>query len=201
MNRRLPALVVAALVLFAGASWAQTAARIRADVVSFDGGTLVVRTAAGREVRVRVTDATRIAYPRALRLADIKEGDFVGSAAMPGPDGKLLAREVHVFSAAQRGTGEGHRPFDLAPGSTMTNGAIAMSVAGVRGRELTLRYKEGEKLVIVPEGTPIVANEPGDKSLLVPGAYVIVSGQTAPDGSVAAQSIQATSRDGVKPPT
>ena len=103
------------------------ATRIRANVVSFDGRALVLRTAVGKEIRAQVTDRTAVSYPRALKLTDIRQGDFVGSAAMAGPDGKLVAREVHVFPEAQRGAGEGHRPWD-EPGSTMTNAAVSKAV-------------------------------------------------------------------------
>jgi hypothetical protein len=194
---RLAALL--ALCLAASAYAQQGSTRIRASVQSFDGRTLVVKTAIGKEIRLAVNEKTGISYPRLVKLADIKEGDFVGSAAMPGPDGKLVAREVHVFPEAQRGLGEGHREWD-EPGSTMTNGAVSKSARGVKGQELTVAYKGGTQTIVVPEGTTVVTNLPGDKSLLVPGSYVIVQATIGADGTVTAQRIQATSKDGVKPP-
>jgi hypothetical protein len=198
VNKPVAAIVFGAL-LVATAAQAQTSTRIRASVASFDGKTLVVHTAVGKEITMQVTDNARITYNRPIRLSDIKEGDFVGSAAMPGPDGKLVAREVHLFPESQRGTGEGHRPMDTEPGATMTNAAVAKSVKGASGQELTLQYKGGAKTIVVPEGTPVVTFMQGDKSLLVPGSAVTVSAQTAPDGTVTAVSISATGKDGTRP--
>ncbi len=197
MNRFLAILLGMIIVATAHA---QTTSRIRANVVSLANNVLVVKTAVGKEIRLQLNDKTTISYAKLIKLTDIKEGDFVGSAAMPGPDGKLVAREVHLFPPDRRGTGEGHRPMD-EPGTTMTNATVAKTFKGVRGQELTMQYKGGEKIIIVPEGTPIVINEVGDKSLLVPGSAVVISAQTAPDGSVTALRIQATSKDGVKPVT
>ena len=197
MNRFLAILLGMIIVATAHA---QTTSRIRANVVSLANNVLVVKTAVGKEIRLQLNDKTTISYAKLIKLTDIKEGDFVGSAAMPGPDGKLVAREVHLFPPDRRGTGEGHRPMD-EPGTTMTNATVAKTFKGVRGQELTMQYKGGEKIIIVPEGTPIVINEVGDKSLLVPGSADVISAQTAPDGSVTALRIQATSKDGVKPVT
>jgi hypothetical protein len=199
MTKLLSAFFCGLLVLSA-AAWAQTPARIRANVVSFDGKLLTVKTAAGKELKVQVADNTGISYPRPIRLSDIKEGDFIGTAAMAGPDGKLVAREVHLFPESQRGLGEGHNPWDLEPSSTMTNASVSKSAKSANGQELTLQYKGGAKTVIVPEGIPIVTMVPGDQSLLVPGSFVLIFGQTAADGTVTARAIQATSKDGVRPP-
>ena len=197
MNRFLTLLLGVAMV---AAAHAQTNSRIRANVVSFANNVLVVKTAVGKEIRLQLTDKTTISYAKLIKLSDIKEGDFVGSAAMPGPDGKLVAREVHLFADNQRGAFEGHRPME-EPGTTMTNATVAKTVKGTKGQELTMQYKGGEKIIIVPDGTPIVINERGDRSLLVPGSAVVISAQTGQDGSVTALRIQATSKDGVKPVT
>lgn len=203
MNRQVLAIAFALsslAALNAGVAFAQAqGARIRATVQSFDGKSLVVKTAVGKEIRLVVNEKTGVSYPKLVKLTDIKEGDFVGSAAMPGPDGKLIAREVHLFPESQRGTGEGHREWD-EPGSTMTNAAVSKTAKGARGQELTLNYKGGTQTIVVPEGTPVVTNVQGDTTLLVPGSYVIVTATTGPDGAVTAQRIQATSKDGVKPP-
>jgi hypothetical protein len=199
MNRPLITLLCCALALTSSTGFAQTASRIRANVVSFDGKVLTVKTAVGKEIKVQVTEQTSISYPKAIKLADIKPGDFIGSAAMPGPEGKLIAREVHLFPEAQRGVGEGHNPWDLEPGSTMTNGGVSKSLKAANGQELTVQYKGGTKTILVPAGTPIVMSMPGERSLLVAGAFVFIGAQTAPDGTVTARYIQA-SKDGVKPP-
>ncbi len=177
---------------------AQEQTRLRGEVVSFDGKQLTVQSAPGKDTRVMVTEKTAISYPRLLKLADLKPGTYIGSGAMPGPDGKLVAREVHVFPESQRGTGDGSRPWSTVPGGTMTNGGIAQAVKAVNGQELTVQYKGGEQKILVPEGTPIVTRLPGDASLLVRGSYVVVLAQGT-EGSWVARSIQATGKDGVKP--
>jgi hypothetical protein len=200
MNKVIPLIAAIAASLIASLAHAQAPARLRATVVSVDANVMTVKTAAGKDVRVQLADNTGITYPRRISMADIKEGDFIGTAAMPGPDGKLVAREVHLFAPAQRGLGEGHNEWDLEPGSTMTNASVAKSVKASSGQELTLQYKDGAKTVVVPPNIPIVTMMPGDRSLLVPGAFVMVFGTSAPDGTVSARAIQATSKDGVRPP-
>ncbi len=180
---------------------AQTQMRsIRANVVSLNGDALTVKTAAGKELKVNLTPKTSISYPRRLKLSDLKAGDYVGSAAMPGPDGKLVAREVHVFPEAQRGAGEGHYSWDLQPGSTMTNGGVSKVAKAPNGQELLVQFKGGEKTIVVPPNVPVVTSERGDRSLLVPGAYVFIGAEQAADGTLTARYLQATSKDGVKPP-
>jgi hypothetical protein len=128
----------------------------------------------------------------------IQTGIFVGTTAMPGPDGTLSAVEVHVFPESARGTGEGHRPWDLLPNSTMTNATVTSVTPGPNDRTITLRYKDGEKKVVVPNGIPIVTNKPGDRSLLVAGAKVIVDERMQNGQAVAARVI--VGRNGFAPP-
>jgi len=195
MNRYLVALLCGAL---ATGAMAQEQTRIRGNVLSFDGKQLIVKASAGKETTVLVTGKTSISYPQVLKLSDLKPGTYIGSGAMPGPDGKLVAREVHVFPDSQRGTGDGSRPWSSVSGGTMTNGGVAQSVKSVSGQELTVQYQGGEKKILVPDGTPVVTRLPGDPSLLVRGSYVVVLAQGT-EGSWVARSIQATSKDGVKP--
>src|SRR4030095_8623437 len=110
-----------------------------------------------------------------IEPAAIKTGSYIGTAAMPGADGALRALEVLVFPEAARGTGEGHVPWDLQPGSTMTNATVAEVTAAPQGRSMKLRYKDGEKTVTVPESVPIVTFNPGQKEMIVPGAKVLVT--------------------------
>ena len=128
----------------------------------------------------------------------IQAGTFVGTTAVPGPDGTLSAVEVHVFPESARGTGEGHRPWDLLPNSTMTNATVTSITPGPNDRAITLRYKDGEKKVVVPNGIPIVTNKPGDRSLLVAGAKVIVDERMQNGQAVAARVI--VGRNGFAPP-
>jgi hypothetical protein len=118
---------------------------------------------------------------------------------MPNPDGSQRALEVHIFPEAMRGTGDGHRPWDLQPSSTMTNGNVEQTVAGNDGQTLTLKYKDGEKKIIVPASTPIVSYLPGDKNELTPGARIFIAAATKqPDGTL--QTPRVNVGRGVAPP-
>jgi hypothetical protein len=119
---------------------------------------------------------------------------------MPQPDGTQKAVEVHVFPEAMRGVAEGFQPWDLQPNSTMTNANVALSVKGINGPEFTLKYKDGEKKVIVPPDTPVVTYAPGDKNELKPGAKIFIAAATKqPDGTLEAPAVN-VGRDGVAPP-
>jgi hypothetical protein len=139
------------------------------------------------------------------KLSDIQADSYVGSAAIPQPDGTLRALQVTIFPPAARGAGEGHRPWDLS-GSTMTNGTVASMTTGTVGNVgagqdtvLTVRYAGGEQRILVPEDVPIVTFAPGERAMLVPGAQVIVSGSRAADGAVTAASVT-VGKDGMVPP-
>lgn len=149
---------------------------------------------------VHLVGGANVATVVKAAMSDIKPDSFVGAAAMPQADGTLKALEIHIFPPAMRGTGEGSREFDLEPGSTMTNAAVASEVASADGEKLTLKYKDGEKTVIVAPGTPIVAMGGGSVADLKPGAGVVVfaSGKNA-DGSVDARAL-VVGKDGTKPP-
>ena len=193
--------LAAALSLLAFTSLAQAQnVRLRGVIESLNGDTLVVHTRGGDTVTVRLKEPALIAAVVKADLADIKPGLFVGAAAEPGPDGALKALEVHIFPEAMRGLGEGSRPFDLTPNSSMTNGNITAKVDGVDGPKLTVTYKGGEQAIIVDKTTPIVAMAGGAADDLKPGAGIIVfaTGKGA-DGVYEAQRI-IVGRDGVKPP-
>ena len=142
---------------------------------------------------MRVVDVVKIS------LADVKVGSFVGATTVPGPDGIATAVEVHVFPEEMRGTGEGSRPYDLRPNSTMTNATVAESVAGNDGHTLLVKYKDGEKKVVVAPETPVVSFVPGDKSELKAGAKVIAFMKKLPDGSYETNRVN-VGRDGLTPP-
>jgi hypothetical protein len=196
-------LFTAALAL--ACSWAMAQAvgtaptqRLRGSIVSFDGTTLVVKERSGEVVTMQLADTLAVSEVLPIEMSAIRPGSFVGSAAMPGPDGALRAREVLVFPEAARGTGEGHHAWDLEPGSTMTNATVADVVAVADGQTLKLRYKDGEKTLQVPAGTPIVTFQPADRSLLVAGARVVVTAQLR-DGKPTALRVLA-GRNGFAPP-
>jgi hypothetical protein len=194
--------VLAAVLVtaFASASWAQQpqTMRIRGTIEKLDGNTLSVKSRDGAEMQVKLTDDVRVVDVVKASLSDIKEGLFVGSAAMPQADGSQKALEVHIFPESMRGTGEGHRPYTI-PNSTMTNGTVGATVAGVEGSTLTLKYKEGEKKVTVGPGIPIVRYEIGDKSHLMEGAaFTILSAEKKPDGTLETARVN-VGRDGAVP--
>ena len=181
---------------------AGTAERINGTIERFDGQVLSVHAQDGRDLSIAVPDGARISAVADRKLADIKPGDFVGSAAVKGGDGKLHAQEVHIFPEAMRGTGEGHRPMAGAE-QTMTN-AVVDRMAGVTqgdgdgGQVLTLKYAGGEQAIEVLPAIRVVQLLPGDKALLRPGAAVTVSAMKAADGTLTARFVQAE-KDGVKP--
>ena len=139
--------------------------------------TLVIRERSGEVIQLVLPANAPVSEVYPIELADIKPGSYIGVAAMPEADGTQRALAVNVFPEAARGTGEGHRGYDLAPQSTMTNATVADLVAAPDGRRMRLRYKDGEKMVMVPPGTPVVTSRPADQSLLVPGASISVTAQ------------------------
>jgi len=173
---------------------------IRGAIVSVDGATVAVRTRAGEQIKLHLKDDQQITAVVPAALADVKPGVFVGIAAMPGDGGALTAMEVHIFPEAQRGSGEGFRPFDLAPGSTMTNANISATIDTVSGPKLTLTYKGGEQTILVDKGTPIVTFAPGEAGDLKPGADIDIFRPTATsDGAYEAARVL-VGRNGTKVP-
>jgi hypothetical protein len=190
-----------ALLLAAPAS-AQTAPRaaIRGTIESVaPDGVVQVLTREGEHVTMRLKQPPRISAVVAATLADIKPGLFVGAGAMPGADGVQIAMEVHIFPEAMRGAGEGFRPFDLAPGSTMTNGSIQARVDGVDGPKLTVAYKGGQQTIAIDSKTRIVRFEAGSPADLKSGAAVVARGVKASDG-VYDVAFVVVGKNGVKPP-
>lgn len=171
--------------------------RILGTVKSFDGATLGVHARDGRDLAIRVPPALAIGAVAERTLADIKAGDYVGSAAMKGTDGKLHAVEVHIFTEAQRGIGEGHRPMG-EPDKTMTNATVAEVAAPAKSGVLRLKYKDGEQTILVGPEARVVAFIAGDRSLLKPGAAVRIFAVAVPDVGLVAGGIQAE-KDGVPP--
>ncbi len=191
------ALLAAAGVCGASAQQPQTL-RIRGTIEKVDGNTVVVKPADGADVTLTLTAKAVIVGVVKATLADIKPGSFVGSAAMPQPDGSQKALEVHIFAESQRGTGEGHRPF-IIPNSTMTNGTVGDMVTAAGGGTLTVKYKGGEKKIVVPPDVPIVRYEIGDRSELKPGVHITaLNAVKKADGSIEASRLN-VGRDGVVP--
>jgi Domain of unknown function (DUF5666) len=197
------ALTAALAVMFVGsAAWAQQppSVRIRGTIEAVDGSLLTVKSREGSELKVRVTDNAAVFGVARAALSEIKPGSYIGVSAMPEPDGTQKALAVHIFPENQRGAAEGFRPWDLRPNSTMTNATVAETVAGTEGQNILVKYKDGEKKVLVPPDTPIVTFVAGDKSELKPGAKIIIFSATRKeDGTLEAARVN-VGRDGITPP-
>jgi hypothetical protein len=215
---RAAALLVTLAVVGPDTARAQAKApeHVRGTVVSLVGDELEVQVKPGQVVKLELAGDATVALVDKADLASVAEGTFIGTTAVPEAGGKLRAVEVHLFPESMRGVGEGHRPWDLRPGSSMTNATVAgvsavkgpssmtnATVAKVSGsgtaRTLRLQYQGGEQVVDVPPNTPVVKLEPGDRSALVPGAHVFVIAARSADGKLVAQRISA-GRNGVVPP-
>ncbi len=191
--------MLAASTLYAIAQQSPTPSRVRGTIEAVDGDMLTVKSRTGEDVKLHMTGDVRIVGIIKISLADIKVGSFIGTTTVPGPDGMPSAVEVHVFPEDMRGTGEGSRPYDLRPNSTMTNATVTESVVGNDGHTLQVKYKDGEKKVVVTPETPVVTYVPADKSDLKAGAKVIAFMKKLPDGSFETNRVS-VGRDGLTPP-
>jgi hypothetical protein len=191
---------VAALMTVASTAGAQDTVRVRGTIERVDGPVYVVKARDGSELKVTLADNALVVAIVKASLADIKVGSFVGVTGMPQVDGTQKAVEVHIFPEAMRGTGEGHRPWDLQPKSTMTNANVEQVVAGVDGQTLLMKHKDGETKIVVPPDVPIVTYAKGDKGDLKPGTKIfIVAAKKQADGTLEAPRIN-YGKDGVTPP-
>jgi hypothetical protein len=198
------ALGAAGLVLLASASvaWAQQAptVRVRGEITKVDGNTLSVKSRSGENLTVKLAEPVRISAMVKAPLAEIKEGSFIGVSAMPQPDGTQKAYAVHIFMDSQKGVvADRFGEWDSRPGSTMTNANVATTVSGNDGQNLLVKYKDGEKKVLIPPGIPIAKYVPGTAADLKVGAKVFVGGaRKEADGTLLAPNI-AVGRD-IDPP-
>ena len=186
------AVIAAGLGLMAAStSWAQQPGRIRGQIEKADGPMLTLKTRDGGTLNVKVADDARVAALVKASLADIKQDSFIGIAGMPEPDGTIKAFSVHIFLPAQRGVvPDRHGPWDAKPGSTMTNAVVGNMVTAKDGETLTVKYKDGEKKVIVGPDTAIAAVAPGKKDELKAGAQIIImASDKQADGSVVAKTL------------
>ena len=182
---------------------AQDTVRVRGTIERIEGQTFVVRSREGAELKVVLADNGLVVALEKASISDIKPGSFVGVTGMPQADGSQKAIEVHIFPEAMRGTGEGHYPWDLRPQSTMTNASVVnieQTVTEVDGRVLSVKYKDGDKKIIVPANAAIVNYVPSDKSELKPGVKIFISAaKKLPDGTLQAPRIN-FGKDGLSPP-
>ena len=201
----MPRALVASLTIisvFASVAWAQQPppVRIRGTIESVDGATLMIKSREGESLKVRMTDNVAVFGVAKTELSEIKPGSYIGVSAMPEPDGTQKALAVHIFPESQRGAAEGFRPWDLKPNSTMTNATVAETVKGTDGQNILVKYKDGEKKVVVPPGTPVVTFVTGDKSEVKPGAKIIIFGAVKKDDGVLEANRVNIGRDGITPP-
>jgi hypothetical protein len=202
MIRRMAGASAFALLFAASMATAQApdTVRVRGTIEGVDGQMLTVKGRDGATMNVKLADGARVLAVDKMSLADVKQGTFVGITAMPQPDGAQKAVEIHIFPEAMRGSGEGHRPWDLMPNSTMTNANVESAVVSVDGQVLVLKYKDGEKKFIVPANVEVVKFAPAILADLKPGEKVfVVAAKKQPDGTLEAPSI-VVGRNGVNPP-
>jgi len=191
--------IVSAAVTTASAQTPPTV-RIRGAIEAVDGSMLSIKSREGADLKVRMTDNVAVFGVVKTELSEIKEGSYIGVTAVPEPDGTQKAVAVHIFPENQRGAAEGFRPWDQRPNSTMTNATVAQTVKGTDGQNILVKYKDGEKKVLVPPGTPIVTFVAGDKSELKAGAKIIIFGAVKKDdGTLEANRVN-VGRDGITPP-
>jgi hypothetical protein len=178
-------------LLFTTAVFAQQPGRIRGQIEKTDGSTLSLKTREGSMLDVKVADDARVAALVKASLADIKNDSFIGVAGMPRPDGSIEAFSVHIFLPTQRGVvADRHFNWDAKPGSTMTNAYVESSVTEKDGQAVMVKFKEGEKKIIVTPTTAITAVAPANKDELKPGTQIIImAADKQPDGSVLAKTL------------
>jgi hypothetical protein len=199
---KISSLLALLVVAFASTASAQQppSVRIRGTIEAVDGALLSIKSRDGTDMKVRVTDNVAVFGVAKTELSEIKEGSYIGVTAMPEPDGTQKAIAVHIFPENQRGAAEGFRPWDLRANSTMTNATVAQTVKGTDGQNITVKYKDGEKKVVVPPDTPIVTFVAGDKSELKPSAKIIIFGAAKKDDGVLEANRVNVGRDGITPP-
>ena len=202
--RALTAFTVSGLAVFGAVALAQAQqapmVRIRGVIEAVDGPILAIKSREGTDMKVRMTDNAAVFGVVKTSLSEIKAGSYIGVTAMPEPDGTQKALAVHIFPENQRGAAEGFRPWDLRAGSTMTNATVAETVKGTDGQNIMVKYKDGEKKVLVPPETPVVTFVVGDKSELKPGAHIIIFGAVKKDdGTLEANRVN-VGLDGITPP-
>lgn len=203
IKHRFSALLLSALLLSAGAVAAQpdnVIRPIRGVIDSVNGNEVAITTRQGEKLEVALTDKTKVNSVSKANISDIKPDSFIGTAAVQQADGSLKALEVHVFSPDLRGSGEGFNPFESGDGNvnTMTNGTVGKLVNS-NGRTMTVKVKDQEKTVIVPDDVPVVLITPGMRNLLQPGTKVVLHAVKDDKGQLVARGISA-GKDGLTPP-
>ncbi|HEX5959440.1 MAG TPA: hypothetical protein VFY92_12400 [Hyphomicrobiaceae bacterium] len=196
--------VIAAVVLTAAlltpfAAAQEAPVRVRGTIERVDGGAYHVQSREGTRLVLRLAPKASVTAIKPASRADIKAGSYIGVTGTPMANGNQKALEIHIFPEAMRGAGEGFRAWDLKPESTMTNASVDATVASTDGQVLTLKYKDGQKLILVPDGIPIVTFAPAGTGDLKPGAQIFVgAAHKLPDGTLEAARVSVGK--GVAPP-
>ena len=200
MSRLLLLMSVAAALLAGGQAFAQQppTTRVRGTVESLDGNVLAVKARDGASVKIRLADDARVTGMSRMKPEDVKQGSYIGVAGMPEADGSQKAISVVIFPESARGLGDGFKPYDLQPNSTMTNAAVSEMVEANDGKTLTVKYKDGEKKIILNSQTQYSTFSPGSRDELKPGVKVIVTATKADDGSLQSKGM-VYGRDGLQP--
>lgn len=191
--------LAAALVLSATLAQAQQNLRLRGAIEKLDADGAVVKTMEGQSVSLKFAPNLSVAVVVKAQVSDIKPGSFIGAGARPQADGTLKAIQVYIFPEALRGTGEGHRDWSAMPQTTMTNATVAETVSNVSGPELTLKYKDGEKKLIIGPDANVITTKPGERSDLKIGTELVTTATKNADGSLTASRVT-VGKDGVAPP-
>jgi hypothetical protein len=187
-------------VFLSGVAAAAAPLNVRGTIAEVSGDTIAIKERDGTAQTIHLAQNAKVASVAPASVSDIKPGSYIGTAAMPQPDGTLKALEIHIFPSSMRGTGEGSRPWDLGANSSMTNGTIAHEVENVSGNRLTVHYRGGEKVVAVGPDTKVVELAAAQRTDLKPGERIFVPGATRnPDGSLEASRVT-VGKDGVAPP-
>ena len=184
------------LAFVSAAALAQTNVRVRGTISSLDGDVLKVKSREGRDVQLHLTPDAQVATAKAMKLSDIKQGTYVGVTSVKGPDGKLVAKEVHLIPPQAP---SGHMNWDLLPNSNMTNANLESVAQASGGNEITLKYKDGEQKILVTPETAVVGFEPGSRADLKPGETIFATARVEGDGKFIAPRVS-VSKNGVKPP-
>ena len=193
-------LLAGSLLISAASAQQPQPLRIRGAIEAVDGAVLTIKTREGDERKVKMTDNVTVTGIARTTMAEVKPGSYIGVTGMPQADGSQKAIAIHIFPEAMRGTGEGSRPWDLRPNSSMTNATVDQKVEATDGQTLTVKYKDGEKKVTVGPDTPIVTFVPSTKAELKAGAKVIIMGaDKKPDGSYETARVN-VGLDGLTPP-
>jgi hypothetical protein len=189
---------LAALVGTQAAAQQPPTTRVRGTIESFDGNVLDVKARDGASVKIKLSGDARVTGLSRMKPEDVKQGSYIGVAGMPEADGSQKAISVVIFPEAARGLGDGFRPYDLQPNSTMTNAAVSEMVEANDGKTLTVKYKDGEKKIILTPQTQYSTFSPGSREDLKPGVKVIVTATKASDGSLESKGM-IYGRDGMQP--